>query len=240
MRLWILSLSIVYSATFYSAAAVAAGTPALGTAAGATPSAATPAANEGRFALGLSSLFAFGGLSVDDAKLADLLVGGHDPSRNGFTVQNVEVIASGAVDPYFDAQVNAILIVDAAGDTLLELEEGFLRTRALPAGLQVKAGQYYTEFGRQNPQHPHMWAFVDQPVVLSRFFGRDNLRSSGARVAWLTPLPWFWNSHSARRTRPAKRSRVFSGHRTRSSAGTRSSTAAARAGSANCCSPHVG
>lgn len=143
------------------------------------------------FNIGLSSLFAFGGSSVNDAELAGLQAGGHDPNRNGFTVQNVELILSGAVDPYFDAQANIILFVDAAGETVLELEEAFLRTRALPHGLQVKAGQYYTEFGRQNPQHPHTWAFVDQPVVLTRFFGPDGLRSGGARVAWLTPLPWF-------------------------------------------------
>ena len=37
-----------------------------------------------------------------------------------------------------------------------------------PANLQLKGGQFFTEFGRQNPQHPHSWAFVDQPLVLNR------------------------------------------------------------------------
>lgn len=143
------------------------------------------------FQVGLNALFAFGGSSEDDDVLANLQAGGHDPSRNGFTVQNVELVFSGTVDPYFDAQANVIFLIDRDGETVLELEEAFLATRALPAGLQVKTGQYYTEFGRQNQQHPHAWAFVDQPIVLSRFFGPDNLRSQGARVAWLTPLPWY-------------------------------------------------
>lgn len=143
------------------------------------------------FELGLTALFALGGSSEDDDALANLQAGGHDPSRNGFTVQNIELIASGTVDPYFDAQANLILLIDRDGETVLELEEAFFTTRALPAGLQAKAGQYYTEFGRHNAQHPHVWAFVDQPVVLSRFFGPDNLRSQGARLAWLTPLPWY-------------------------------------------------
>lgn len=150
---------------------------------------AVPAAKP--FEIGLTGLFAAGGSSEDDTALANLQRGGHDPSRNGFTVQNVELIFSGTVDPYVDAQANVILLIDRDGETVLELEEAFFTTRTLPAGLQVKAGQYYTEFGRQNNQHPHSWAFVDQPVILSRFFGPDNLRSQGMRLAWLTPLPWY-------------------------------------------------
>ena len=189
MRLSFLSLSVVILVV-QPTVGVAASTPAPAIDAAAAPATAAQV-NDGRFAVGVSSLFAFGGSSLTDTELAGIQAGGHDPSRNGFTLQNLELIASGAVDPYFDARVNAVMLIDAAGDTVVELEEAFLRTRALPAGLQVKAGQYYTEFGRQNPQHPHQWAFVDQPVVLSRFFGGDGLRSSGARVAWLTPLPWF-------------------------------------------------
>lgn len=147
--------------------------------------------NPAPFNIGLSALFAAGGSSVNDDALANLQAGGHDPSRNGFTVQNVELVVGGAVDPYFDAQANLIFLIDRDGETVVELEEAFLTTRALPHGLQVKAGQFFTEFGRHNPQHPHTWAFVDQPVVLSRLFGGDGLRSQGARVAWLTPLPWY-------------------------------------------------
>ncbi len=143
------------------------------------------------FEVGLNALLAFGGSSEDDAALANLQRGGHDPSRNGSTMRNVELIFSGTVDPNFDAQANVVFLIDAAGETVIELEEAFLTTRALPAGLQVKVGQHYTEFGRLNVQHPHAWAFVDQPLILSRFFGPDNPRSQGERLAWLTPLPWY-------------------------------------------------
>ena len=150
-----------------------------------------PRANPAPFNIGLSALFSAGGSSVTDTQLANLQAGGHDPNRTGFTVQNVELSSGGAVDPYLDGQANLIFLIDRGGETVVELEEAFLATRALPYGLQVKAGQFFTEFGRQNPQHPHTWAFVDQPVVLSRFFGGDGLRSQGARIAWLTPLPWY-------------------------------------------------
>lgn len=157
-----------------------------------TPAVEAPArANPAAFNIGLSALFSAGGSSATDAQLGGLQAGAHDPNRNGFTVQNVELSIGGAIDPYLDGQANLIFQIDRDGETVVELEEAFLATRALPYGLQIKAGQYFTEFGRHNPQHPHTWAFVDQPVVLSRVFGGDGLRSQGARAAWLTPLPWY-------------------------------------------------
>jgi len=141
--------------------------------------------------IGLSGLFAAGSSSADNDELAGLQAGGHDPGRNGFTVQNVELSIGATVDPYFDGQANIIFLIDSEGETVVELEEAFLTTRNLPWGLQMKGGQYFTEFGRLNPQHPHTWSFVDQPVVLSRFFGGDGLRSQGVRVSWLAPTPWY-------------------------------------------------
>jgi len=143
------------------------------------------------FNIGADILFSGGGSSVGDDEIGNLHAGGHDPKVNGFTFQNFEFVVGGAVDPYFDAQANLIVLISPEGETVVELEEAYATTRGLPGGFQVKAGQYFTEFGRQNPQHPHVWDFTDQPVIMSRLIGPDNLRSQGARVAWLSPLPWF-------------------------------------------------
>ncbi len=150
----------------------------------------TPSTNN-PMQMGLSNLFAFGAASAADKTLQDLQGGGHDPNRNGFTVQNVELTLSGAVDPYWNGQANIIMLINADGETVVELEEAFAVSRSLPGGVQIKAGQFFTEFGRQNPQHPHTWAFVDQPLMLTRVFGPDGLRSQGARVSWLAPTAWF-------------------------------------------------
>jgi hypothetical protein len=144
-----------------------------------------------QFQIGLSATGAGGGSSADNDVLSALQRGDHDPNKNGFTVQNVELFMGGSVDPYLDAQASIVMKIDSGGETKLELEEVFFTSRSLPAGLQVKGGQYFTEFGRANPQHPHQWDFADQPVVLSRLMGSEGLRSQGARVSWLTPLPWF-------------------------------------------------
>ncbi len=141
--------------------------------------------------LGVSfdGLFAAGSSTASD--IETLQPGGHDPKQRGFTVQNLETTFTGMVDPYFRGQANIVLQIDTGGETIIEAEEAYLETMALPWNLQVKAGQYFTEFGRLNPTHPHSWAFVDQPLVNNRFLGGDGLRNPGARVSWLMPTPFY-------------------------------------------------
>ncbi len=139
--------------------------------------------------LSLDALLAAGTSTAED--VGALQLGGHDPAQRGFTVQNVEIVFEGAVDPYFRGQANVVLQITPEGGTQIELEEAYATTTALPKGLQVKAGQFFTEFGRLNPQHPHSWDFVDQPLVNGRFFGPDGLRSTGARLSWLMPTPFY-------------------------------------------------
>jgi hypothetical protein len=138
--------------------------------------------------LSLNGLFAGGGSTATEEQLLDLQGGGHDPHKRGFTVQNVELSALGAVDPYFTGEGHIIFFIDPEGETGVELEELFLKTTSLPAGLQVKAGHYFTEFGRLNPTHPHAWEFADQPVISTRMFGGDGMRAPGARFSWLAPV----------------------------------------------------
>jgi hypothetical protein len=120
-----------------------------------------------------------------------LQVGGHDPNQRGFSLPNTELAIDGAVDPYFKAFANAVLILDEDNEAEIELEEAYLLSSSLPANLQLKAGQFFTEFGRQNQQHPHVWEFVDQPLILNRAFGPDGLRNPGARLSWLAPTPFY-------------------------------------------------
>lgn len=139
--------------------------------------------------IGLVGTFAAGSSTASD--VGSLQLGGHDPNQRGFTVQGVELNLAGAVDPYVRGNVNVSLGMDADGEVGLELEEAWLESQSLPANLQVRAGQMYTEFGRHNPTHLHTWAFVDAPLVNGRFLGPDGLRNPGARLAWLMPVPFF-------------------------------------------------
>lgn len=120
-----------------------------------------------------------------------LELGGHDPKQRGFTVQNLETVLEGKVDPYLRGQGNIVFQIDPSGQTTVEAEEAYLETMSLPYNLQLKAGQFFTEFGRLNPTHPHTWDFVDQPLVNGRFLGEDGLRSAGVRLSWLMPTPFY-------------------------------------------------
>ncbi|HEY7608402.1 MAG TPA: metal ABC transporter substrate-binding protein [Alphaproteobacteria bacterium] len=120
-----------------------------------------------------------------------LMPGHHDPIGNGFTLQGAELMIEGIADPFFDGVVRVSFTLNSEGETETELEEAYMRTRNLPWGLQARAGQFFTDFGRINPMHPHEWAFVNQNVIMSRIFGGDSMRGVGAQINWLTPLPWY-------------------------------------------------
>jgi hypothetical protein len=136
--------------------------------------------------ISLGVMTAAGASTATDPQLADIQGGDHDPKRRGFTLQNVETSLFGAVDPYFNAEAHIVYKEEG-----VELEEAFGTTTQLPYALQLKFGKYFTEFGRTNPQHPHQWPWLDQPVVNTRIFGADGTRGVGARLAWLAPVPWF-------------------------------------------------
>lgn len=131
------------------------------------------------------------GWSSESDPAAELELGDHDPAKRGFSLRNAELAIDGAVDPYFRGFANIVLKLDQNNETSIELEETFVESTSLPANLQLKAGQYFAAFGRQNPQHPHTWAFVDQPLILGRAFGPDGLRSLGTQLSWLAPAPFY-------------------------------------------------
>ncbi|MBL8752529.1 MAG: hypothetical protein JNK15_04445 [Planctomycetes bacterium] len=158
----------------------------------AAPAASTPA-SRGPLRLidvSLDLLAAVGTSTARDADLADLKGGAHDAKKRGFTLQQAELGLAGAVDPWFNGKAMLIAQLDPdEGETIVELEEAYLTTTQLPAGLQLKFGTFLTEFGRVNPTHPHAWDWMDQPVVHSRVFGGDGMRGPGGRLSWLVPGP---------------------------------------------------
>src|SRR5258706_1009156 len=78
-----------------------------------------------------------------------LQFGDHDPIKRGFSLRNAEISVDGAVDPYFKGFGNIVLKLDKNNGTEIELEEAYLLTTDLPANLQLKAGQFFANFGRQ-------------------------------------------------------------------------------------------
>ncbi|MBU4460888.1 MAG: zinc-regulated TonB-dependent outer membrane receptor, partial [Verrucomicrobia bacterium] len=105
---------------------------------------------------------------------------------NGFNLRHAEVVVTAAVDPYFRALVNAAVDEDGA-----ELEEAWFETIALPGGLKLKAGKFFSDFGYLNAQHAHQWDFTDQPLIYRLLLGDHGLNDKGAQVSWLAPTPFY-------------------------------------------------
>ena len=125
------------------------------------------------------------------ANVTALERGDHDPLHRGFTLPNEEIFFDGAIDPYFKGVADIVFKLDKDNATDVELEEVYLTTTSLPWNLQAKGGQFFSEFGRLNQQHPHAWDFVDQPLVIGRMFGPEGLRNPGARLSLLVPTPFY-------------------------------------------------
>jgi len=102
--------------------------------------------------------------------------------NDGFNFNYAEVALSSTVDPYFDAF--AIFHLGAAS---FEIEEAFVRTRALPYALRVKAGKFKSEFGRLNAKHQHVWQFDSQPIIYEALFGPDAISDAGVQTQWIAP-----------------------------------------------------
>lgn len=118
-----------------------------------------------------------------------LQVGAHDPSSNGFNLQQLELHMGASVDPYFRMDANLVFALFG-----VELEEAYATSLGLPGGLQVRIGQFLYRVGRSNPTHPHTWDFVNQALLNGKFFGGEGSRGLGVETSWLMPLPWYSES----------------------------------------------
>ena len=100
----------------------------------------------------------------------------------GLNLNYGEVAMHSTVDPYFDAFAIFHLHPDE-----FEIEEAFVRTRALPYGLKVKVGKFRSAFGRLNEKHQHSWHFDAQPIIYKALFGPDMISDPGIQLQWVAP-----------------------------------------------------
>jgi hypothetical protein len=103
----------------------------------------------------------------------------------GFSLREVEVAFSGAVDPYFD-----VWATFGIGDGAIEAEEVYVQTRRFLPGTQVRFGRFLSGIGYLNRQHRHQWDFVDQALPYEALFG-SNLEEVGVQVTWLPAIPLY-------------------------------------------------
>jgi hypothetical protein len=137
----------------------------------------------------LDTTFGYYGRNAADFAALGLPAAGDDPSpaREGFNIQEIEIAATAAIDPYLDGAV-FLTIPNLEG---VEVEEAYLVTTSLPANLQIKGGTFRSQVGRNNGQHLHQQNFTRRPLMTAPLFGVDGFRGPGAQLSLLLPLPWF-------------------------------------------------
>lgn len=162
-----------------------------GDAASASAPTAAPAPSAGSSGRGLSNL-----LNPAISANALVLVGGTSrrPSaqrpdegelRTGPSIQEVEIVASAVVDPYFEAHVTLAGSAEEIG-----FEEAYLTTLEIPR-LTIRAGKFHAAFGRHNLLHTHAYPFLTAPQPWRATLGPEGLVDPGVSADLLLPVPFY-------------------------------------------------
>ncbi len=105
------------------------------------------------------------------------------PGKRGLTLSESEITLAANVDHLFYGALT--MAITPENET--EVEEAYVQTTALPAGLSVKAGRFFAGLGYLNEQHSHAWDFVDAPLVHQAFLG-GQFKQEGVQARWVLPL----------------------------------------------------
>jgi len=115
----------------------------------------------------------------------------HGELDEGVSVQEVELRFSADIDAY--ARADATLAIH--GDEV-HFEELYADIHTLPAGLGLRAGQFYAPISRENAQHTHNLPFVQRSLAQGAVFG-EGWFGPGAQLSWLPGLPFYTELRAA-------------------------------------------
>lgn len=117
------------------------------------------------------------------------LAGEAGPAPEGLSLGETEINISGNVDDKFTAWLTVPLHYHD-GHTEIEIEEAWLETLKLPAGLALRMGRFYSNIGYLNGKHSHSWDFADQPLPYQALLGNQHL-DDGLQLRWLAPTDFY-------------------------------------------------
>ncbi|MGQ0586852.1 MAG: TonB-dependent receptor [Gammaproteobacteria bacterium] len=107
----------------------------------------------------------------------------------GFSLAETELVMEANVDDQFRGWAT-IALENEDGETVVAVEEAYVSTLALPAGLGLKAGRFFSDIGYQNRIHSHAWEFVDLPIVYRALLAKQ-LKDDGVQLRWVAPTDLF-------------------------------------------------
>jgi len=108
----------------------------------------------------------------------------------GLQLGHSDLTASGPLGRHLLARVNAV-VATHEGKLEKGLEEAWIETRTLPAGLSARAGRFASQIGYLNQQHPHADDFVERPLLYRALLG-GHWFDDGLRLNLTLPAGLYW------------------------------------------------
>lgn len=122
----------------------------------------------------------------DNYEIPGFPLGGEaGPLPEGLALGETEINISANVDDKFTAWLTVPIAIEDS-EVVVELEEAWIETMTLPAGLSLRMGRFYSNIGYLNDKHSHSWDFTDQPLPYQAFLGGQYL-DDGLQLRWLAP-----------------------------------------------------
>lgn len=115
--------------------------------------------------------------------------GVREENEDRFSLREVEVAFSAAIDPYARGDI-FLAIEEDKGSYEIDVEEGYVVFPELPGDLQAKIGKFKANFGKANTYHTHQRPWVTNPDFINRYFGTDQMAEAGVSANYLVPNPW--------------------------------------------------
>jgi hypothetical protein len=109
--------------------------------------------------------------------------------EQGLALGHSDVSVRGPLGAWLSAQAT-VSAHQHDGKLEAHVEEAWLQTRSLPAGLQLRAGRFASQIGYLNEQHPHADDFVERPLLYRAFLG-GHWFDDGLRLNWTAPTPFY-------------------------------------------------
>jgi len=106
--------------------------------------------------------------------------------KRGFSLDESEITLAANVDPFLTANLTASF----SGDNEVSVEEAYIQSTALPGGITLKAGRFFSAIGYLNERHAHNWSFIDMPLPYRALLGVQ-YGDDGVQARWLAPTPFF-------------------------------------------------
>lgn len=107
-------------------------------------------------------------------------------AESGFSLGASELAVEAELPSVLTGRVSVSLSADE-----IRLEDAWVQTQGLPAGLAVRLGRFLSGIGYLNNQHLHEQDFVGGNLVYGALLGEHGIFDTGVQLTWQAPLPFY-------------------------------------------------